>query len=61
MDKKVKKRPSLSKIDKEKPMNMTLSTNLFSHNELKDPKLPPLRTDLRKTTMKLSKPKEAFK
>ena len=35
MDKKIKKRPSLSKIDKEKPMNMTVTGNMFSHTDLK--------------------------
>ena len=35
MDKKTKKRPSLSKIDKEKPMNMTVTGGMFSHTEIK--------------------------
>lgn len=37
-------------------MNMTVTGTMFSATEIKEPKLPPLRSNLRKNTAKTSKP-----
>ena len=36
-------------------MNMTISAGMFSAKDLKEPKLPPLRPNLRKTSVKFPK------
>lgn len=60
MEMRIKKRPCLKKINrsKEKPMNMTVTSAMFSCKDLKEPKLPPLRPNLRKTSVKFTKKTE---
>lgn len=56
MELRIKKRPSIKKPNgsKEKPMNMTTTSAMFSCKDLKEPRLPPLRPNLRKTSTKFT-------
>lgn len=58
---RIKGRPSLKKMEKEKPMNMTMTSAIFSTKDLREPKLPPLQSTMRRTTAKLPPPMKKMK